>query len=147
VPWNVPQKYLSNNLGCGRIEPAQIAKALTWKAGDRYALLMARGDARLDNAKVKKSLGGKTRLVPPDEAAAFTGHVVGGVCPFGLASPLPIYCDIQLRRFELVVTGGGATHCAVQIDPLRMATITGAQWVDVCGPANFPPCPSGKSSL
>jgi prolyl-tRNA editing enzyme YbaK/EbsC (Cys-tRNA(Pro) deacylase) len=114
------------------IRPAQIAKALSLRVGARDLLLVTCGDSRLDNRKVKAALGGKARLLPPDEAAALTGHPVGGVCPFGLASPLPIYCDVQLRRYDVVVTGGGSTHSAVRIDPLRMAELVGAEWVDVC---------------
>jgi prolyl-tRNA editing enzyme YbaK/EbsC (Cys-tRNA(Pro) deacylase) len=119
------------------IKPAQIAKALTLKVGDRTVLLMACGDARLDNKKIKAVLGGKARMVAPEEAAAITGHPVGGVCPFGLATALPIYCDVLLRRFDVVVTGGGSTHSAIRISPSRMASLVGAEWVDVCEvPAN-----------
>jgi prolyl-tRNA editing enzyme YbaK/EbsC (Cys-tRNA(Pro) deacylase) len=114
------------------IRPAQIAKALTLRVGTRDLLLVTCGDSRLDNRKVKAALGGKVRLLPADEAASVTGHPVGGVCPFGLASPLPIYCDVQLRRFDVVVTGGGSTHSALRIDPLGMAELVGAEWVDVC---------------
>jgi prolyl-tRNA editing enzyme YbaK/EbsC (Cys-tRNA(Pro) deacylase) len=74
----------------------------------------------------------QARFVAAEEAAVLTGHAPGGMCPFGLISSLPIYCDLQVKRFDVVVTGGGATHSAVIIDPLRMAAITGAEWVDVC---------------
>jgi prolyl-tRNA editing enzyme YbaK/EbsC (Cys-tRNA(Pro) deacylase) len=123
--------WLSERL---EILPAQIAKSLVLRVADRHVLLMACGDARLDNNKAKAVFQGRVRFVPPDEAAVLTGHVSGGMCPFGLISPLPIYCDVLLKRFDIVVTGGGATHSAVKIDPLRMAAITGAVWVDVCAP-------------
>jgi prolyl-tRNA editing enzyme YbaK/EbsC (Cys-tRNA(Pro) deacylase) len=123
--------WLSEKLA---ILPAQIAKSLVLRLPDRNVLLMACGDARLDNNKAKTVFNGKVRLMAADEAAALTGHVPGGMCPFGLVSPLPIYCDNLLKRFDVVVTGGGATHSAVKIDPLRMAVITGAEWVDVCEP-------------
>ncbi|HUA52570.1 MAG TPA: YbaK/EbsC family protein, partial [Candidatus Sulfotelmatobacter sp.] len=61
-----------------------------------------------------------------------TGHPVGGVCPFGLATPLPIYCDVLLRSFDIVVPAAGSTHSAMRINPLRMAALVGAEWVDVC---------------
>ena len=67
------------------------------------------------------------------EVEALTGHPVGGVCPFGLAHPLAVYCDVSLRAFEEVVPAAGATNAAVRISPARMAEITGADWVDVCG--------------
>jgi prolyl-tRNA editing enzyme YbaK/EbsC (Cys-tRNA(Pro) deacylase) len=95
---------------------------------------MASGHAHLDNKKMKAVLGSKARMVAPEEAAAITGHPVGGVCPFGLANPLPIYCDVLLRRFDVVVTGGGSTHSAVRICPSRMASLVGAEWIDVCEP-------------
>jgi prolyl-tRNA editing enzyme YbaK/EbsC (Cys-tRNA(Pro) deacylase) len=116
-----------------RVQPAQIAKSLVLAvAGRHVVMLMACGDARVDNNKAKVVFGGKTRFVAAEEAAVLTGHVPGGMCPFGLLSSLPIYCDLQLKRYNVVVTGGGATHSAVMIDPLRMAAITGADWVDVC---------------
>lgn len=114
------------------VRPAQIAKALVLKRGEGHAVVMACGDARLDAAKAKAVLGGKFRFLPGAEAAALTGHEVGGMCPFGLAVPLPVFCDVMLRRFDVVVTGGGATHAAVRIAPGRMADITGAAWADLC---------------
>jgi prolyl-tRNA editing enzyme YbaK/EbsC (Cys-tRNA(Pro) deacylase) len=114
------------------IKPAQIAKALTLKVGDRIILLMACGDTRVDNKKIKAALGGKARMLTAVEAFAVTGHPVGGVCPFGLATPLPVYCDVLLKRYDMVVTGGGSTHSAIRISPSRMASLVGAQWVDVC---------------
>lgn len=117
-----------------QIEPAQIAKTLTLKVGDRNVLLVACGDSRLDNKKIKAALGGKPRMLPAEEAAALTGHPVGGVCPFGLATPLPIYCDILLKRYDVVVPGAGSTHAAMRIAPTRLAQLAGAEWVDVCEP-------------
>ena len=114
------------------IKPAQIAKALSLRVGDRNVLLMTCGDSRLDNRKIKAALGGKARLLPPDEAAAITGHPVGGVSPFGLATPLPVYCDVQLRQYDIVVPAAGSTHAALRINPLRMAELVDAEWVDVC---------------
>jgi prolyl-tRNA editing enzyme YbaK/EbsC (Cys-tRNA(Pro) deacylase) len=70
-----------------------------------------------------------------DEVADITGHEVGGVCPFGLKTPLPIYCDVS-QAFDEVVPAAGSTHSAVRITPARMAELTATQWVDVCqGPA------------
>lgn len=115
-----------------RLQPAQIAKTLTLRIADRHVLLIACADARLHNGKVKTSFNGKARLVPAEEAAELTGHVPGGICPFGLRSPLPVFCDVLLRRFDVVVTGGGAPCSAIRIGPLRMAELTGATWVDVC---------------
>jgi prolyl-tRNA editing enzyme YbaK/EbsC (Cys-tRNA(Pro) deacylase) len=114
------------------IKPAQIAKTLSLRVGDRNLLLVTCGDSRLDNRKVKAVLGGKAKMLPPADAAAITGHPVGGVCPFGLGTPLPIYCDVLLKQYDVVVPGAGSTHAALRIHPLRLAELVGAQWVDVC---------------
>lgn len=114
------------------VDPGQIAKTLSLRVGDRVVLVVTRGDARLDNRKAKAVLGGKPRMLAPDEVEALTSHPVGGVCPFGLPAPLPIYCDLSLRAFDEVVPAAGSTHAAVRISPARMAAITGAEWVDVC---------------
>ncbi len=114
------------------VKPAQIAKTLSLRVGERRFLVVACGDARLDNKKVKAVFGGKARMLPPEEATALTGHPVGGVCPFGLATPLPIYFDLLLKAYREVVPAAGSTHSAIRIDPHRMPELVGAQWVDVC---------------
>ena len=114
------------------IAPAQIAKTLSLKVGDRRLLLVACGDSRLSNQKVKAELGGKFRMLSAEEATALTGHPVGGVCPFGLASPVPIYFDVRLKAYDEVVPAAGSTHHALRIDPVRMADLVAAEWVDVC---------------
>ncbi|MGX9981433.1 MAG: YbaK/EbsC family protein [Methylobacterium sp.] len=114
------------------VAPAQIAKTLSIRVGDHVALVVTRGDARLDNRKAKVVFGGKVRMLDLGEVEAVTGHPVGGVCPFGLATPLPIYCDVSLRAFDEVVPAAGGTHSSVRIAPARMAELTGAAWVDVC---------------
>src|ERR1700729_3788178 len=114
------------------VAPAQIAKTLSLRVKDRNLLLVTSGTARLDNKKVKAAFGGKPRMLAPEEVAAITGHPVGGVCPFGLATPLPVYCDIALRAFEEVVPAAGSTHAAIRINPIRLAELVDAEWVDVC---------------
>jgi prolyl-tRNA editing enzyme YbaK/EbsC (Cys-tRNA(Pro) deacylase) len=114
------------------VEPGQIAKTLSLKVQDRNFLVVTRGDARLDNKKAKAMFGGKVTMLGPEDVLAVTGHGVGGVCPFGLATPLPVYCDVSLKDFDEVVPAAGSTRSAVRIDPLRMAELVGAEWVDVC---------------
>ncbi|MFT4248049.1 MAG: YbaK/EbsC family protein [Pseudomonas sp.] len=114
------------------VHPAQIAKTLSLRAGGRELLLVTCGDARLDNRKAKAAFGGKVRMLDAHEVVAVTGHPVGGVCPFGLAQPLPVYCDVSLKAFDEVIPAAGSTHSAVRIEPLRMAELVGAVWVDVC---------------
>jgi prolyl-tRNA editing enzyme YbaK/EbsC (Cys-tRNA(Pro) deacylase) len=114
------------------VEPARIAKTLSLRVGERVVLLVTSGTARMDNRKVKALLGGKPKMLGLDEVADITGHEVGGVCPFGLKTPLPIYCDISLQAFDEVVPAAGSIHSAVRIAPMRMAELVGAEWVDVC---------------
>ena len=114
------------------VEPARIAKTLSLRIGDRVVLIVASGTSRMDNKKVKALFGGKPKMLGVDEVAEITGHEVGGVCPFGLKTPLPVYCDASLKAFDEVVPAAGSTHSAVRIAPSRMAELVGAEWVDVC---------------
>lgn len=116
------------------VQPGQIAKTLSVRVNDAVMLVVARGDARLDNRKTKDALGGRPRMLGAEEVEALTGHPVGGVCPFGLATPLPVYCDMSLKDFELVYPAAGSRTASVCLSPERLATITGASWVDICQP-------------
>jgi prolyl-tRNA editing enzyme YbaK/EbsC (Cys-tRNA(Pro) deacylase) len=116
------------------VEPARIAKTLSLRVGERVVLIVTAGTSRMDNKKVKALFGGKPKMLGLDEVAEITGHEVGGVCPFGLKAPLPIYCDVSLRAFDEVVPAAGSTHSAVRIAPSRMAELVAAEWVDVCQP-------------
>jgi prolyl-tRNA editing enzyme YbaK/EbsC (Cys-tRNA(Pro) deacylase) len=114
------------------VRPAQIAKTLSLRIKDRVLLIVTSGTARLNNRKIKDALGGKPRMLTVDEVVSLTGHPVGGVCPFGLASPLPVYCDLSLKAFDEVLPAAGSTNSALRIDPARMATLVEAEWIDVC---------------
>jgi len=114
------------------VQPAQIAKTLSLRIKDRTMLVVTSGTARLNNRKIKDALGGKPRMLSADEVVAMTGHPVGGVCPFGLATPLPVYCDVSLKAFDEVVPAAGSTNSALRIAPQRMAELVKAEWVDVC---------------
>jgi prolyl-tRNA editing enzyme YbaK/EbsC (Cys-tRNA(Pro) deacylase) len=114
------------------VEPGRIAKTLSLRIGERVVLIVTAGTSRLDNKKLKARFGGKSKMLELDEVADITGHEVGGVCPFGLKTPLPIYCDISLKAFDVIVPAAGSTHSAVRITPMRMAELVGAEWVDVC---------------
>jgi len=114
------------------VAPAQIAKTLSLRIRERILLIVASGTARLNNRKVKDVLGGKPRMLTADEVVVATGHPVGGVCPFGLATPLAVYCDLSLKAFDEVVPAAGSTHSALRISPSRLAELVKAEWVDVC---------------
>ena len=114
------------------VAPAQIAKTLSLRIKDRTLLIVTSGDARMNNRKIKDVLGGKPRMLTADEVVTLTGHPVGGVCPFGLATPLPVYCDVSLKAFDEVVPAAGSINSALRIAPDRLAALVGAEWVDVC---------------
>jgi prolyl-tRNA editing enzyme YbaK/EbsC (Cys-tRNA(Pro) deacylase) len=114
------------------VTPGEIAKTLSLRVGERVLLLVARGDARLDNRKAKAAFGGKVRMLDAEEVERLTGHPVGGVCPFGLPAPLPVYCDEGLRAFPVVVPAAGSRNSAVRLAPDRLADLVGATWVDAC---------------
>jgi prolyl-tRNA editing enzyme YbaK/EbsC (Cys-tRNA(Pro) deacylase) len=114
------------------VSPAQIAKTICVRVGETIMLIVTSGVARLDNRKFREVLGGKPRMLDADEVVAVTGHPVGGVCPFGLSSDLPVYCDVSLRNFVEVVPAAGAVNAAVRVSPERLAELVGARWVDVC---------------
>ena len=114
------------------VQPEQIAKTICLRVGEQTMLVVTCGTARLDNRKFKDRFGGKPRMLGPEEVVATTGHPVGGVCPFGLAKPLKVYCDISLQAYDEVVPAAGAINAAVRISPARMAQLTGAEWIDVC---------------
>jgi prolyl-tRNA editing enzyme YbaK/EbsC (Cys-tRNA(Pro) deacylase) len=114
------------------VEPGRIAKTLSLRIGERVVLIVASGTSRMDNRKLKARFGGKPKMLGIDEVAEITGHEVGGVCPFGLKTPLPVYCDLSLKAFDEVVPAAGSTHSAVRIAPSRMAELVDAEWIDVC---------------
>jgi prolyl-tRNA editing enzyme YbaK/EbsC (Cys-tRNA(Pro) deacylase) len=114
------------------VEPAQIAKTICVRAGDRVLLVVTSGSSRLDNKKFKNVFGVRPRMLGADEVLALTGHPVGGVCPFGLATDLAVYCDVSLKQFDFVVPAAGAGNAAVKIPTQRMADLTKAEWVEVC---------------
>lgn len=116
------------------VVPGQIAKTLSLRVGNTAVLVVAAGDWRLDNRKVKDALGSRPRMLPADEVEQLTGHPVGGVCPFGLPTALPIYCDLSLRQFDTVYPAAGARTASVRITPDQLAKLVGATWADLCSP-------------
>jgi prolyl-tRNA editing enzyme YbaK/EbsC (Cys-tRNA(Pro) deacylase) len=114
------------------VEPGRIAKTLAFRLADaRVVLLVARGDARIDNRKFKQALG-KGKMLGAEEVEHITGHPVGGVCPFGLARALPVYLDVSLKVFDEVLPAAGAIHSAVRLAPQLLQHIVEGEWVDVC---------------
>jgi len=114
------------------VEPGRIAKTLAFKLADgKVFLLVASGDARIDNNKFKTAFG-KGKMLALDQVETLTGHPVGGVCPFGLATDLPVYLDRSLLAFDEVLPAAGSVNSALRISPQLMAELTKGQWVDAC---------------
>ena len=114
------------------VAPARIAKTLAVRTGDEVFLLVARGDARLDNAKCKAEFGARPRMLEPDETLILTGHPIGGVCPFDLATPLPVYLDVSLKPFATVYPAAGSLNTSVRVAPERLFELVASRWVDLC---------------
>lgn len=113
------------------VSEAQIAKTICVRAGDRNVLVVMAGTARLDNKRFREVFGAKPRMCDAQEVVALTGHPPGGVCPFGLATPIPVYCDRSLEAFDEVIPAAGAINAAVRISPAFMAELTDATWISV----------------
>ena len=114
------------------VEPGRIAKTLAVRAGDHLFLLVTRGDARLDNRKCKHEFGARPRMLGPEETLEITGHPVGGVCPFGLNTPLPVYLDVSLRALNVVYPAGGSLNTSVEVPTERLFDLVAERWVDLC---------------
>ncbi|MBO8415355.1 MAG: YbaK/EbsC family protein, partial [Proteobacteria bacterium] len=114
--------------------PARIAKTLSFKRPDGGALLIvAAGDARIENRKFKALFHTKAVMLTPQEAADLVGHAVGGVCPFAVNEGVDIYLDISLKRFETIFPACGSSNSAIELTPEELELYTNNQgWVDVC---------------
>lgn len=113
------------------VAPDQIAKTLCVEAGGRIALVVMAGTAKLDNRRAREVLGGKPRFLGAEAVMDATSHPVGGVCPFGLPSPLPIYCDLSLQAFGEIIPAAGAVTASIRLSPSRLIALTGGVWVNV----------------
>lgn len=116
-------------LGC---EPARIAKTLSFANGEGAILILAAGDARIDNAKFKQRFGMKAHMLSADRVEPLIGHGVGGVCPFGVTPGVPVYLDESLRRFDIVYPAAGTAASAVRLTIQELERASECEgWVDV----------------
>ena len=117
-------------LGC---EPAHIAKTLSFEHGEGAILILAAGDARIDNAQFKAQFGMKARMLSADRVESVIGHAVGGVCPFGVNPGVPVYLDESLRAFDVVypAAGNSASGVRLTVEELERASEC-IGWVSVC---------------
>lgn len=115
------------------VEEARIAKSITFKIEDRTILIVAAGDAKVDNTRYKAAFGGKAKMLTAEEAVERVGHAVGGVCPFAVNEGVEVYLDVSLRRFDTVFPAAGSASSAVELtcEELERYAQTD-RWVDVC---------------
>ena len=116
---------------CVGCQPAQIAKTLSFRVGEGAVLVVAAGDAKIDNAKYKAQFHQKAAMLSHEDVESLIGLRVGGVCPFG--AKVPVYLDESLKRFAIVYPAAGDDHSAVRLTPAELETASRATgWIDVC---------------
>ena len=114
-------------------EGARIAKTLSFLVGEESVLVVAAGDARVDNHKFKETFGVKAKMIPGDQVEERIGHAVGGVCPFGVNDGVKVFLDESLRRFDTVYPACGSSNSAIQLTVAELEKYAASQsWVDVC---------------
>jgi prolyl-tRNA editing enzyme YbaK/EbsC (Cys-tRNA(Pro) deacylase) len=120
----------SNALG---VKPCRIAKTLSLKAEDSAILIVTAGDAKIDNSKFKAEFHMKAKFLTPEEVVMYTGHAIGGVCPFAIEQELKVYLDVSLRRFQTVFPACGSSNSAIELTCDELEEYAGcSKWVDVC---------------
>ena len=114
-------------------EPQRIAKTLSFMVNGHAVLIVAAGDARIDNHKYKGQFGTKAKMLAPEEVDTLVGHAVGGVCPFAVNEGVEVYLDVSLKRFETVFPACGSSSSAIELTIPELEKYSGyMNWVDVC---------------
>lgn len=114
-------------------EPCRIAKTLSFMVGDTPVLIVAAGDAKIDNPRYKAQFGTKAKMLTKDETVSLIGHAVGGVCPFAVNDGVRVYLDESLRRFETVFPAAGSSNSAIELSMDELERYSNAAaWIDVC---------------
>jgi len=116
------------------VEGARIAKSLSFKVEDKPVIIVAAGDAKVDNSKYKAQFHTKAKMLTREEAHTLIGHDVGGVCPFALSEEVKVYLDVSLKRFETVFPAAGSDNSAIELTcgELERYSSNFQSWVDVC---------------
>ena len=115
------------------VEGARIAKTLSFKTPEGCMLILAAGDARIDNHKYKDKFHMKAKMLSAEEVLELVGHPVGGVCPFGISEDIPVYLDVSLQRFETVFPAVGSASSAIELNLDELYRYSRAlEWIDVC---------------
>ena len=114
-------------------EGKRIAKTLSFLVGERAVLVVAAGDAKIDNKKYKAFFHTKAKMLSPEQVTELIGHAVGGVCPFAVKSGVDVYLDESLRRFETVFPACGSSNSAIELTIPELEKYSGfKEWIDVC---------------
>ncbi len=114
-------------------EPQRIAKTLSFLVDGQAVLIVAAGDARIDNHKYKQQFGKKAKMLSQEEVVELVGHAVGGVCPFAVKEGTKVYLDASLKRFETVFPACGSSNSAIELTIPELEKYSGfLEWVDVC---------------
>ena len=114
-------------------EPARIAKTLSFVSGEGAILIVAAGDAKVDNPKFKAQFGMKAKMLTPEDAVRLIGHAVGGVCPFAVNEGVPVYLDESLKRFDIVYPAAGSSNSGIGLSIPELEKYSRFDsWVDVC---------------
>ena len=116
-------------VGCA---PERIAKTLSFLVDGGAVLVVAAGDARVDNPKFKAQFHTKDKMLTPEEVVNLVGHAVGGVCPFAVNEGVKVYLDESLRRFETVFPACGSSNSAIELTLSELEQLSGGEWIDVC---------------
>ncbi|MEK3702917.1 YbaK/EbsC family protein [Paenibacillus sp. FSL R7-0198] len=117
-------------LGC---EPERIAKTLSFMVNGQAVLVVAAGDAKVDNKKFKEYFKTKAKMLSPDEAIDMVGHAIGGVCPFAIKNDVSVYLDISLKRFDTIYPACGSSNSAIELTIKQLEKYSSySEWIDVC---------------
>lgn len=113
--------------------PARIAKTLSFYTEDGCMLIVAAGDAKIDNSKFKHFFGYKAKMLNAEDVATMTNHAIGGVCPFGVPENVAVYLDKSMQRFDTIFPACGSSNSAIELDCDTLFTYSRAkEWIDVC---------------
>ncbi|MEG0614251.1 MAG: YbaK/EbsC family protein [Oscillospiraceae bacterium] len=114
--------------------PERIAKTISFKSPNGCVLIVTAGDMKIDNAKFKEKFGFKAKMLTPDEVFEYTGHKIGGVCPFAIENPsTTAFVDISVKRFATIFPACGSSNSAIELTPDELFEISkSSEWIDVC---------------
>ena len=114
-------------------EPSRIAKTLSFKIDEKCILIVAAGDAKIDNVKFKAEFHTKAKMLAPEEVEILIGHTIGGVCPFGINENIDVYLDISLKRFNTVFPACGSSNSAIELTINDLERYSNnIKWIDAC---------------